>query len=217
VSNINTPAGTELPSTRTLIKSTIVAGLAAFVILITVVLPAEYGVDYTGIGSAMGLTKMGEIKTSLAAEAAKDRTATIAEELPEKVSVEQSTVSQQDETNSAGVSALPPALTDSRKDEITITLRPDEGKEVKLVMGKGHQVEYSWRSDGGKVNFDSHADSKPLSIKYHGYGKGSELRSNGILEAAFDGNHGWFWRNRTSEIVNITLQLKGTYSEILEM
>jgi len=41
------------------------------------VLPAEYGIDPTGIGRALGLTPMGEIKMSLAAEArAEERVAT---------------------------------------------------------------------------------------------------------------------------------------------
>jgi hypothetical protein len=44
-------------------------GVAGF-LLVTVVLPAEYGVDPTGIGRVLGLTQMGVIKARLAAEAA---------------------------------------------------------------------------------------------------------------------------------------------------
>ena len=37
----------------------------------------------------------------------------------------------------------------------------------------------------------------------------------GVIEAAFNGLHGWFWRNRTSETMTVTLQVEGDYSDIL--
>ena len=36
--------------------------------LVTCVMPAEYAIDPTGMGKVLGLTKMGEIKQSLAEE-----------------------------------------------------------------------------------------------------------------------------------------------------
>jgi hypothetical protein len=47
---------------------------------------------------------------------------------------------------------------------------------------------------------------------YHGYGKGrNETTQSGELQAAFDGTHGWFWRNRTNGEVTITLETSGDY------
>ena len=63
------PAQDELPAPRTLLRSTIIALFAAFVLLTTVVLPAEYGIDPTGVGQLLGLKRMGEIKVALALEA----------------------------------------------------------------------------------------------------------------------------------------------------
>jgi hypothetical protein len=63
------------PSARRLLRSTLIAAVAAFVLLITVVLPAEYGIDPTGVGRVLGLTQMGEIKARLAREAAADQAA----------------------------------------------------------------------------------------------------------------------------------------------
>ena len=60
--NANKPSLDQLPTTTQLIKSTIIAGLSALAILLTVILPAEYGIDPTGIGRGLGLTEMGEIK-----------------------------------------------------------------------------------------------------------------------------------------------------------
>lgn len=62
----------ELPSARALLRSTLIALVVAIVLLTTVVLPAEYGMDPTGIGRVLGLTQMGEIKVRLAREAAAD-------------------------------------------------------------------------------------------------------------------------------------------------
>lgn len=70
--NSNTPNNADLPSTGKLIRSTILAAIGAGIILVTVVMPSEYGIDPTGIGGALGLTNMGEIKTALAEEAAAD-------------------------------------------------------------------------------------------------------------------------------------------------
>jgi len=72
MNNNNRPSDSELPSVAKLIKSTIIAFTLAAIILVTVVLPSEYGIDPTGVGKHLGLSKMGEIKISLAQEAAAD-------------------------------------------------------------------------------------------------------------------------------------------------
>ena len=74
--NTNIPSRAELPSTRQLVRSTLIAAVSAVVLLYTVVLPSEYGLDPTGIGRTLGLTEMGTIKTRLAQEAAQDADAT---------------------------------------------------------------------------------------------------------------------------------------------
>jgi hypothetical protein len=50
------------------------------------------------------------------------------------------------------------------------------------------------------VNFDTHGEPYDAPNKTHSYEKGRGAASDeGVLEAAFDGNHGWFWRNRGEE------------------
>lgn len=63
------------PSPRALVRSALIALVVAIVLAITVVLPAEYGIDPTGLGRPLGLTRMGEIKQRLKAEAAADAAA----------------------------------------------------------------------------------------------------------------------------------------------
>ena len=71
--NSEKPTPEELPSTAQLLRSTVIALIAAIVILVTMVLPAEYAIDPTGAGRVLGLTEMGEIKNSLEKEAKEDR------------------------------------------------------------------------------------------------------------------------------------------------
>jgi hypothetical protein len=66
---------------------------------------------------------------------------------------------------------------------------------------------------GGIVNYDTHADAP--GIDYHGYGKGKQSGGEtGTLVAAFDGKHGWFWRNRTEKVVTIILKTSGAYTSV---
>lgn len=69
------PLDSAPPTPRTLVRSTAIAVAVAAAILVTTVLPAEYGIDPTGVGRVLGLTQMGEIKTRLAKEAAADAAA----------------------------------------------------------------------------------------------------------------------------------------------
>lgn len=203
--NSNVPDSRELPSTKKLLKSTVLAAIVSVVILVTVVMPAEYGIDPTGIGNMIGLKRMGEIKVSLAEEAAADQAAdALAAAAPSVVTPVVITAEA-----ASTISATP-----AKNDEIKITLAPDQGTEIKVTMAKGDKVQYAWQTDGGKANFDVHGDSKALGIKYHPYLKGSEQAKESVLVAAFDGSHGWFWRNRTSTPMTITLQTNGQYTSI---
>ncbi len=195
--DLNPVQSNDLPSSSALLRSTIIAAAVALVLLVTVVLPAEYGIDPTRIGRVLGLTEMGEIKMSLAKEAA---TADSTE-----------AASGPATTPTAGTS---PAGLSSHVTEIVLV--PNEGKEIKLVMQKDARVTYSWLSSGGVVNYDTHADAPGIS--YHGYAKGTGKQSDdGVLVAAFDGAHGWFWRNRGRETVTVTLRTNGDYQELKRM
>jgi len=81
---------------------------------------------------------------------------------------------------------------------------------------KGGKVSYQWKTSNGRANFDVHGDSKKHRIDYFNYSKGSTVSDAGVLEAEFDGNHGWFWRNRTGETMTITLEVEGEFTEMTE-
>jgi hypothetical protein len=193
-----------LPSTRTLLRSTAIAAVVAAVILVTLVLPAEYAVDPTGIGRVLGLTEMGEIKTSLATEAGHQPAVPPCPEPAVPVKTAPAP------TPAEPAPAAPPA---ERTDVTRVTLKPGQAKEVKLAMRGGARATFSWSTDTGVVNYDLHSDD-PTGA-YHGYGKATGVRQHqGTLVAAFDGLHGWFWRNRTKADVTITLETRGDYTEV---
>ncbi|MDX1779857.1 MAG: transmembrane anchor protein [Thalassovita sp.] len=201
--NAQKPAPEELPSSAQLLKSTIIAFVAALAILVTVVLPAEYGVDPTRIGRALGLTEMGEIKSMLAEEAEMDKQAT---------STDGDQSSLLDGIFGLIVGTAQAQEAEVWKDEITFTLKPGEGIEWKLAMEKDAVAEYRMIVEGGRVNFDLHGDGSGESISYE-KGRGSTGEAGEIV-AVFDGNHGWFWRNRDRQDVKITLQLRGDYTAL---
>ena len=208
--NSDIPARAELPSSRQLVKSTITAIVAAAAILVTIVLPSEYAIDPTGVGGVLGLTEMGEIKSQLSKEAEADRL------------MEEQKAKDADQKSSAGGSifgffigqaqAQTAATAAEWKDRYEVVLKPGEGIEVKLVMEEGAEAQFSWKVEGGKVNYDLHGDGSGQNISYE---KGRGVPGHeGILKAAFTGNHGWFWRNRDKQDVKVILNVKGDYSEM---
>ncbi len=257
--NANKPTADELPSSRQLLRSTAIAFVVAAALLVTVVLPAEYGIDPTGTGRLLGLTEMGEIKTQLAEEAAADAHGSAAAPAPARAPVETErldaierqlreimmvvTALQQDSAavrrDSAAVPATPGAVEEvttpeaveqaaepskavaeenevpsppAWRDEIEITLNPGQGVELKLVMAANAEAEFEWTANGSVLNFDTHGDGGGQSVSYE-KGRGVAEQA-GVLRAAFTGNHGWFWRNRTDAPVTLTLRTRGDYSEL---
>ncbi len=209
-----TPGPDSLPATSTLLRSTVIALAIAAVLLIAVVLPAEYGVDPTGVGQVLGLKRMGEIKVALALEAeldaAADAAALAAEELASDAFAASADAQPAEATSDGRAANLQMA---------EIVLLPDEGKEIKLVMREGASIQYEWWTLGGVVNFDTHGEPpNPPAGFSHSYSRGQDRASDeGVLIAAFDGLHGWFWRNRTREAVTVALRVEGDFQELREI
>jgi len=209
--NTDLPIRAELPTTEELLRSTIIAAATAIALLITTVLPSEYGIDPTGMRRVLGLTQMGEIKTSLSREATREGMSppvvadALSRSTPASLPVTAPAVSL-------------PAVTQAtvgQRHRMTLTLRPNEAAEIKLMMAKGTKVAYEWKTNG-PINVDAHGDPlNPPAGFYHGYGKAKQVTGDkGVLEAAFDGKHGWFWRNRSKSDVTIELTTSGDYQTI---
>lgn len=201
--NTNIPQRGELPGSAQLIRSTVVALLVALALLVTAVLPAEYGIDPTGVGRLLGLTQMGQVKMSAQANAS-----------PASGSMAQGPATLPTAPLSSPLPPSASAAPSIQSDLTSVSLMPGEGAEVKLGMEKGGTVKYRWTATGGKVNFDAHGEASTANISVS-YKKGKDSQTDdGVLEAAFLGQHGWYWKNRGNTTVTIKLETNGQYSSI---
>lgn len=196
--NAQKPALEDLPTSRQLLKSTGIAAASAVAILVTVVLPAEYGIDPTRVGGLLGLTEMGEIKQELAEE----------KRLDEMSAIEPRSSLWSD---LAGLFVSSAAAQEAPvwRDETTFTLAPGDTAEWKMEMTKGQTAQYLMTVEGGRVNFDLHGHGGGNSVTYE-KGRGS-TGEEGEFTAEFDGDHGWFWRNRDNSDVTVRVQVRGDY------
>lgn len=220
--NNQRPDLSELPSSGQLLRSTLIALIAAGVLLVTVVMPAEYAIDPTGAGRLLGLTQMGELKQTLAEEAATEAQppaeAAPAEPAATKPDKDEPVAAQAEPAPAAAPTPAqpePPKVA-TQQHEVNLTLKPNQATEIKLEMKEGAKANFHWTANGGRLNYDTHGDPyKAPKGFYHGYGKGKNAPElQGELVAAFDGKHGWFWRNRTNETVKLTLRTDGEYITI---
>jgi hypothetical protein len=112
----------------------------------------------------------------------------------------------------AAVDTAVTEATSGWRDEVSYSLAPGEGIEVKLVMQEGQTARFEWTANGSVVNYDTHGDGNGQKVSYE-QGRGVPEQA-GELTAAFNGNHGWFWRNRTNAPVTVTLRTAGDYAEM---
>lgn len=179
------------PSTPQLIKATAAAALAAAVLLVTVVLPAEYGRDPTGIGSALGLTAL---NTAAPAEANLSPTGTAP----------------------AAQNAVIPSDTPFQSGEMQVTLEPGEGTEVKAAMRGGEAFVFAWTADA-PVNFDMHGEKPNDGDNYTSYWRDRDQTSaNGSFTAPYDGTHGWYWKNNGTAPATVTVKVSGYYEKLYQ-
>ena len=195
---IHAPTADELPSKQQINRAALVAAGVAAVLLVTTVLPAEYGYDPTGVGRALGLTAMGQMKQNEGGAASSNAVAEA--ESPDLTLDEEP--------------AAPGAVAGAGAGEVTLTLAPSEGTEVKATMKAGGELEYQWSTGGPQVNFELHGEEIGApSSEYTSYEKGTSAGESGTFRAPFDGTHGWFWRNRTTAPITITVKAKGAFTK----
>jgi hypothetical protein len=198
--NTHKPSENDLPTSSQLLRSTLIALFVAAALLVCIVVPAEYGTDPTGVGEFLGLKKMGEIKASLEKEALNEN-----QKFDEYISTNEE-IRQRFETSKG------------YKDVKEFVIAPDDAIEIKLEMEKGSIAKYRWNTKSGGLNYNLHGDGYKGSQKSTTYKKGRMTSSdNGEFKAEFDGYHGWFWRNRNSEIVTVILETDGEYIQIKRM
>jgi len=136
-----------LPSRTRLAKATLVALAVAAAILGVAVLPAEHGIDPTGLGRRLGLLGM-----SASAPDAKPVAENPATPVPTPV-VPVATSATLVRNEYVVQSATP-----FRSGDMHVTLGPDKGAEIKAKMRKGEQFTFAWSTGAGPVEFDMHGE-----------------------------------------------------------
>ncbi len=172
------------PSTKSLILLTLFSILLAIAILLVAIMPAEFGLDPTGVGKQLGLLKLAESpQTKIQAQII---------ECPE-------------DKKAAGQSNL-------WKDTVVIVVPPKDGLEYKFYLRKGDKMEFAWRTDNGKLYFDFHGEPEgDTSGYFKSYKETTDNHSTGSLIAPFTGSHGWYWENKSSRAVIVSLRTRGNY------
>jgi hypothetical protein len=187
-------------------KATIIALVASFIIAIIAVLPAEYGKDYTGLGKKLGFSRLYQNPE----EAEQKGTETTANKPVFK------TLTLADVGSEAN-NPTPSKQYDSRKDSVKITIPVGKGLEYKIAVLKHGQVKYAWKTNNGVLFVDLHGDVKSEtknSPYYESYTVANSNNMGGSFIAPYEGRHGWYFKNKTNQPIEVSLHLVGEYQLI---
>src|SRR5215210_5637034 len=182
---IHAPRIGELPNRKVLNRATAIAVAVASVLLVTIVLPAEYGIDPTGIGRLLDLTEMGKLKRAAAGSAAPAQSSDL------------------------------PALDykSGQSGQAQIVLAPSEGREVKAAMQKGGEMQYEWTTNNLPVHYELHGEPRGAAKGvYTSYKIAVSKGEKGNFKAPFEGTQGWYWRNDTPFPVQLTVTASGAWA-----
>lgn len=181
------------PSSSQLLKATLGSICIAALLLVTAVLPAEYGFDPTGLGKALGLIQLNEATPKTAAELAANN-------------VQASDVESEN---------LLKAATELRSDTLKIPLMPGQGAEIKSRMMPGNHFVFTWQVEGGRVSFDMHGERPNSGGAFTSFWLGDDTQqSSGAFTTPFEGTHGWYWENKGDTPVTVVLQTHGFYGDL---
>lgn len=183
----------EPPSKRKLAVTTAIALAVAGVLLVTIVLPAEYGLDPLHTGAALGLTALSA------------PTAAKAVEVPAGATMYKP-------VQDGPISYYSAAY---KVDSTVLKLGPYEYLEYKYRLEKDASMMFSWTATAA-VTHDFHGDPGSGKGAEQSYDKKDRQASSGTLIAPFAGMHGWFWENPSGETITITLNSAGFYSSAME-
>ena len=199
------------PSGKRIARSVVIALVVAAVILVTAVLPAEYGIDPTGIGHALRLDEL---------KAPTSRTIEVKDVLGGNERVREIEIPAFNEP----VPLPNPAVHQSEDRPIqtrtvTLTLKAGQETEIKTVLRTNKVIVYTWHSEGGPAYCDLHghdpAAGNEFFVRYREDQEGA-TDVTGSLVAPFDGEHGWYWLNINDVPVTITLTVTGFFDDIVD-
>jgi hypothetical protein len=191
------------------------AAAGAAVLLIAVILPAEYGIDPTGFGRLTSISALSENVPAPARDFGQTMVFNIEEYDPAAEQIEQSI---------QGLIRLEekPFLAE------TIDLKIEDFGEIehKFIMPADTTLLYSWevldaKGDGDFFEFHGHPSSADAPNYPEGfeqaYSKGEGTTQSGSFTTPFPGYHGWYLMNLEEGPITVRLQVSGYWQEHKEM
>jgi len=123
-------------------------------------------------------------------------------------------MSEDDQTS---VGALNKQDLDYFPDTYTVTLEPFESLEFKYRLSEGATMLFKWESTG-EVFFDMHSEKDGVSPEEYSpsFDQRQSEKEYGSYTAPFSGIHGWYWENRNSSAITITLNASGFFTQATE-
>ncbi|GAC08325.1 hypothetical protein [Paraglaciecola chathamensis] len=173
-------------SNQQIIKGLGIAVAVAVVLSVTVVLPAEYNKDITGIGKILGLT-----------------------------SINNAAVGEDMEITSDADFILAGSQGEFATKTLVVEIPEYEGIEVKALMQANNGMSFSWHTDGTPLYMDMHGEKLENPNEFESYKKAKSIAAdNGIFKAPFEGTHGWYWQNMSDDPITVTVTVAGFYQSI---
>lgn len=186
------------PSLSTLARTTAIALVVAGVILVTAVLPAEYGVDPVGTGRWLGLTD-------------------IAAPPLDPVEMTRSEGAALKPKANGPISEYPGQF---KFDVYEIVLQPYEYVEYKYQLEQGATMTYSWTASAPVLQ-DFHGERaggvENGAPAEESFDKRDRQAADGSFTAPFAGIHGWYWENPGGQPVTVRLTTSGFYNAAVEI
>ena len=208
---------TNVEPTTNIAKRLIVASVGAAALLVAFVLPAEHGIDPTGIGELTGVKMLSEKVTP--AKAGSDFGQILNFNIA-KYDLEAEVINQ-------SISGLLQLQDKVFKSETFVIDLEDFGEmEHKFIMKKASALLYSWKvldakGDGVFYEFHGHPSTADAPNYPEGfeqaYSKGEGTGQSGSFIAPFPGYHGWFFMNLEEGPIKIEVTVSGFYDEHKEM
>jgi hypothetical protein len=171
-------------SKKTLLKASAFAALLAAIVFIVAILPAEFGIDPTGLGKVMRLTQLAGQAPS--AQAATTQATTTKQTLPDR----------EDSV------------------DITIPAGEGLEYKFYLASGETMRYGWSTKGDELLFfDFHGEPQGDTTGY-FESYTVSTVNNVRGSFTASFEGSHGWYWENKSYRNIVVTLNTEGSYKII---
>lgn len=210
----------------TLLNKIILTTVAAGAILVVAILPAEYGIDPTGLGSTLGLVNIAKndaTETKLSQE--KNTNRFDAQDLTLSFNIgEYDPTAERINESVQGLIHLEDMPFKSETFDIEIE---DYGEiEHKFIMPADSTFVYSWEvlnpsGEGVYYDFHGHPSSQDATNYPEGfemaYARGEGTTQSGAFTTPFAGYHGFYFMNIEQGPITVRVTVSGYWKEHKEM